>query len=100
MRLADTGFVGPRDSRARRRTRRLDVTSADDRQAAHDSVAATHGSLDILINNAGIWLDSPDAATPPDRPPDEVATAIVFLAGPDAGYITGSVLDVNGGYTA
>ncbi|WP_186270270.1 SDR family NAD(P)-dependent oxidoreductase [Burkholderia gladioli] len=31
---------------------------------------------------------------------DEVAAAIVFLAGPDAGYITGSVIDVNGGYTA
>lgn len=31
---------------------------------------------------------------------DEVAAAIVFLAGPDAGYITGTVLDVNGGYTA
>ena len=30
----------------------------------------------------------------------EVAAAVVFLAGPDAGYITGSVLDVNGGYTA
>ncbi|WP_258879236.1 SDR family oxidoreductase [Paraburkholderia sp. BL6669N2] len=31
---------------------------------------------------------------------EEVAAAIVFLAGPDAGYITGSVLDVNGGYVA
>lgn len=31
---------------------------------------------------------------------EEVAAAIVFLAGPDAGYITGSVIDVNGGYTA
>lgn len=31
---------------------------------------------------------------------EEVAAAIVFLAGPDAGYITGSIIDVNGGYTA
>ncbi len=30
----------------------------------------------------------------------EVAAAIVFLAGPDAGFITGSVIDVNGGFTA
>jgi NAD(P)-dependent dehydrogenase (short-subunit alcohol dehydrogenase family) len=29
--------------------------------------------------------------------PDEVAAAICFLAGPDAGYITGATLDVNGG---
>lgn len=29
--------------------------------------------------------------------PDEVAAAVCFLAGPDAGYITGATLDVNGG---
>ena len=29
---------------------------------------------------------------------DEVAAAVCFLAGPDTGYITGSVLDVSGGY--
>ena len=29
--------------------------------------------------------------------PEEVAAAICFLAGPDAGYITGATLDVNGG---
>lgn len=28
---------------------------------------------------------------------EEVAAAIIYLAGPDAGYITGSTLDVNGG---
>lgn len=31
---------------------------------------------------------------------EEVAAAIVFLAGPDAAFITGSVIDVNGGFTA
>lgn len=30
----------------------------------------------------------------------EVAAAVVFLAGPDAGFITGSIIDVNGGFTA
>jgi 3-oxoacyl-[acyl-carrier protein] reductase len=29
--------------------------------------------------------------------PEEVAAAVAFLAGPDAGYITGHVLHVNGG---
>jgi NAD(P)-dependent dehydrogenase (short-subunit alcohol dehydrogenase family) len=31
---------------------------------------------------------------------EEVAAAVVFLAGPDAAFITGSVIDVNGGFTA
>ncbi|QWA09699.1 SDR family oxidoreductase [Sodalis ligni] len=31
---------------------------------------------------------------------EEVAAVIAFIAGPDAGYITGSVVDVNGGFTA
>lgn len=32
--------------------------------------------------------------------PDEVAGAVCFLAGPDAGYVTGAELLVDGGYTA
>lgn len=31
---------------------------------------------------------------------EEVASAILYLAGPDASFITGSVIDVNGGFTA
>lgn len=30
--------------------------------------------------------------------PEDVAGAVSFLIGPDSGYITGSVIDVNGGY--
>ncbi|SDL05721.1 NAD(P)-dependent dehydrogenase, short-chain alcohol dehydrogenase family [Nonomuraea maritima] len=32
--------------------------------------------------------------------PEEIAAAIVFLAGPTASYITGAVLDAHGGYNA
>ncbi|MFO0848272.1 MAG: SDR family oxidoreductase [Gemmataceae bacterium] len=32
--------------------------------------------------------------------PEELAAAVAFLAGPDASYITGAVLDVDGGYGA
>jgi len=32
--------------------------------------------------------------------PDEIAAAILFLAGSEAGYATGAILSVDGGYTA
>jgi NAD(P)-dependent dehydrogenase (short-subunit alcohol dehydrogenase family) len=32
--------------------------------------------------------------------PEEVAAAVVFLAGPAASFITGTTLDVDGGLTA
>jgi len=32
--------------------------------------------------------------------PDEIAAGIVFLASPEASYITGALLDINGGYSA
>lgn len=48
---------------------KLDVTSEADRSAAYQSIEASHGKLDILINNAGILLDSPDGGTPAPRQP-------------------------------
>ena len=45
-------------------------------------------------------LDEPDIETIPLRrlgTPEDVAKAIVFLASDDASYLTGVILDINGG---
>lgn len=41
----------------------LDVINPAHRRQAVDYLAATHGRLDSLVNNAGVWLDDPVDAT-------------------------------------
>lgn len=48
---------------------KLDVTSGDDRQAAYATIERDFSRLDILINNAGVLLDSPDGGTPATKQP-------------------------------
>jgi NAD(P)-dependent dehydrogenase (short-subunit alcohol dehydrogenase family) len=56
---------------------KLDVTGGEDRQAAYASIENAHGKLDILINNAGILLDSPDGGTPAPRQPSQALPSVV-----------------------
>jgi len=56
---------------------RLDVTSEADRQSACAAIDKTHRRLDILINNAGILLDSPDGGTPAPRQPSVALPSVV-----------------------
>lgn len=44
---------------------KLDVTSEADRKAAYHHIESKHGVLDILINNAAVWLEIPSASSPP-----------------------------------
>jgi NAD(P)-dependent dehydrogenase (short-subunit alcohol dehydrogenase family) len=48
------------------------------------------------------YIDSQLPRVPAGRPgdPEELAAAVVFLASPAAGYITGTTLVVDGGLTA
>jgi NAD(P)-dependent dehydrogenase (short-subunit alcohol dehydrogenase family) len=46
---------------------KLDITFEGDREAVYDDLCRSHGCLDILINNAAVYLDGKTAATPPKK---------------------------------
>jgi 3-oxoacyl-[acyl-carrier protein] reductase len=61
------------------------------------------GPIDTDMNPAnGDFATMLNAMVPLGRygKPEEVATAVTFLVSPDASYITGTTLDVDGGYNA
>ncbi len=66
---AEQVVAGLRELGGRASALKLDVTREEDREAAYSSIDKAHGKLDILINNAGILLDSPDGGTPAPRQP-------------------------------
>lgn len=45
----------------------LDISSQSDRDSALKHIASVFGRLDILINNAGVWLESPSSSQPPQN---------------------------------
>src|SRR6266568_6468842 len=60
--------------------------------------AAATSALDIVVSDDGLRTQM-EQATPLRRigDPREVAAAVVFLAAPASGYITGKILEVDGG---
>ena len=60
--------------------------------------AAATSALDIVVTDDNL-RGQMERATPLGRigDPQEVAAAVVFLAAPAAGYMTGKILEVDGG---
>ena len=67
-----------------------------------NTIAPGSTRTDSVIATLGDRLEQLGSATPLGRTadPNEIAEAIVFLASPQASYITGATVMVDGGYTA
>ena len=67
-----------------------------------NTVAAGPTRTDTAVGMLGTGLEQLGSATPLGRcaEPSEIAEAIVFLGSPQASYLTGATVAVDGGYTA
>jgi len=67
-----------------------------------NTVAPGPTRTDGAVGALGDWLEQLGSATPLRRTadPSEIAEAIVFLASPQASYLTGATVVVDGGFTA
>lgn len=78
--------------------------AARDRAARQITVDVVQpGAVATAMNpSTGEFADAQHAANAMGRHgrPEEIAAGIVFLTGPGASFVTGAVLDIDGGYLA
>jgi 7-alpha-hydroxysteroid dehydrogenase len=74
-----------------------DLSDLDAAAGLAAAAADAFGRLDIVLTDDGL-RGQMERATPLHRigDPQEVAAAVVFLASPASGYITGKILEVDG----
>jgi glucose 1-dehydrogenase len=82
-----------------------DVSSEDQVKAMFRKMFDKFGTIDILINNAGLLRDAPFEEMTLDQwnlvigEPEDIGRAAVWLASDYSDYITGTSLFVDGGMT-
>jgi 3-oxoacyl-[acyl-carrier protein] reductase len=82
---------------------KADVSEPQAMRGMFDTTEAAFGGVGVLVNNAGIMklakiADSDDALLDQRLgTPEDVASVVAFLVGPDGGWINGQVLRANGG---
>jgi len=57
------------------------------------------GRIDILVNNAAVVHFGADRRDPGRPVVSEMAGLVFYLAGPEAAFITGANLKIDGGFT-
>jgi NAD(P)-dependent dehydrogenase (short-subunit alcohol dehydrogenase family) len=67
MTMAEAAAIALRGDGYAARGIMLDVTCEADRKAAYAALEQSHGLLDILINNAAVYLDGENAASPASK---------------------------------
>src|SRR5258707_1313392 len=74
-----------------------DVRKEDEVRALVDQTVARFGRLDVAENRAALVTEVPMGRLGLS---EELANAIVFIASDEASFITGHILNVDGGHTA
>ena len=80
----------------------IKADAADEKavRAAVSKTVTAFGGIDILVNNAGTLAMAPIEDFKIEDFDKSIAGMVSYLAGPEAGYVTGASLTIDGGFAA